>query len=280
MKHNAFLLFYDDNCPLCVWYTNLFVKYDLLAPENRIPFSTADEQTLSRIDLIRATNEIPLLDLANNKTYYGVDALLTILKQRFPSLSFVERSKPLSWFFRKLYALISYNRKVVVAKKCGDGQYDCSPSFNIRYRMLFIFTILACCIGCIPIIHQSLLLKLPGIELSVSALMAGLFIPILLTYGISFALPARQRFDWIGQHAMLGLLSILSLVPSLLIATFLSTEPWLLFISMACAAMFVSKEYIRRISFVLAFKRFPVLIAFNIGGALFFLAYLFLNTAL
>ena len=36
------VLLYDDYCPLCSWYSGLFVKFGLLNAGNRIPFSKAD----------------------------------------------------------------------------------------------------------------------------------------------------------------------------------------------------------------------------------------------
>src|SRR5574339_620126 len=35
------ILVYDDNCPLCTWYSGLFVKYGFLHTEGRKPSATA-----------------------------------------------------------------------------------------------------------------------------------------------------------------------------------------------------------------------------------------------
>src|SRR4051794_7231311 len=45
---------------------------------------------------------------------------------------------PVKRFLTRLYKLISYNRKVIVARKCGTGRFDCSPVFNVFYRVLFM----------------------------------------------------------------------------------------------------------------------------------------------
>ena len=54
------VLLYDDYCPLCSWYSGLFVKFGLLDAENRIPFSKADIEILTSIDVEKGRDEIPL----------------------------------------------------------------------------------------------------------------------------------------------------------------------------------------------------------------------------
>jgi hypothetical protein len=76
------ILIYDDNCPLCTWYSSLFVAWGLLPPEGRKPFSSVEPSLLLSIDLDKSRNEIPLLDTKSGKVLYGIDALLDILGQR------------------------------------------------------------------------------------------------------------------------------------------------------------------------------------------------------
>src|SRR5258705_555688 len=125
------ILLYDDYCPLCTWYSGLFVRTGLLKPANRVAFSKADLSILTAIDIEKAKDEIPLYDPDTNRTLYGLDSLLEILGQRFPFIKSIGTIAPVKWFFKKLYKFVSYNRKVIVAKKCGAGTFDCSPGFNI-----------------------------------------------------------------------------------------------------------------------------------------------------
>ena len=46
------ILLYDDYCPLCTWYSGLFVKFGLLSPGNRIPFSKVAVEILASITRI------------------------------------------------------------------------------------------------------------------------------------------------------------------------------------------------------------------------------------
>src|SRR5258706_13458694 len=82
MKADTRILLYDDYCPLCTWYSGIFVKSGLLKPENRIPFSKADIEILTTIDMEKGKDEIPLFDTKTQTTLYGIDALLEILGQK------------------------------------------------------------------------------------------------------------------------------------------------------------------------------------------------------
>jgi len=81
MANNKILL-YDDYCPLCSWYSGLFVKFGLLSPENRVPFSKADIAILTSIDVEKGRDEIPFIDIETGVTVYGVDTLLEILGKK------------------------------------------------------------------------------------------------------------------------------------------------------------------------------------------------------
>ena len=83
MSNNRILL-YDDYCPLCSWYSGLFVKFGLLSAENRIPFSNADIEILTSLDIGRGKDEIPYVDRQTGVTLYGIDTLLEILGQKTP----------------------------------------------------------------------------------------------------------------------------------------------------------------------------------------------------
>ena len=121
------VLIYDDNCPLCTWYSSLFVSCGLLPTEGRKPFSALDSSLLKAIDLDKSRNEIPLLDTKSGNVLYGIDALLEILGQRSGFIKTTGKIKPINWLLKKIYKFISYNRKVIVAKKCSTGAIDCSP---------------------------------------------------------------------------------------------------------------------------------------------------------
>lgn len=133
------VILYDDNCPLCCWYTGAFVKTGLLPPDGRQSFSALDPAQLhTQLDIDRSKDEIPLLDTAGGETIYGVDSLLYILGQRWPWMVKVANWPPMNWLIRRFYKFVSYNRRVIVASQTPAGAFDCSPQFNYFYRYLYL----------------------------------------------------------------------------------------------------------------------------------------------
>ena len=133
------IIVYDDNCPLCCWYTGAFVETGLLTPDGRQAFGEIDpDKMANQLDLERSKDEIPLLDVNGGATLYGIDSLLYILGQRWPWMVHVARWAPINWFIRSLYKFISYNRRVIVGSQTPEGSFDCSPQFNSFYRYLYL----------------------------------------------------------------------------------------------------------------------------------------------
>jgi len=96
-----------------------------------------------QLDLARSKEEIPLLDHAGGATRYGIDSLLYILGQRWAWVPAVARLRPVDWFLRRLYRLVSYNRRVIVANNTPAGAFDCAPPFHLFYRVLYLLLALA-----------------------------------------------------------------------------------------------------------------------------------------
>lgn len=141
MKTSSKVLIYDNDCPLCKAYTKVFVQTGLLPVTGRQHFNTVDPEIFKLVDLEKCNNEIPLVDLSEKKVWYGIDALLEILAGKFPVLKKWGNFPPIKWFLQRLYKLISYNRKVIVAIPAPNG-YDCSPQFQVFYRVLFLLLLL------------------------------------------------------------------------------------------------------------------------------------------
>lgn len=130
---------YDDQCPLCQWYTGEFVKFGLLEEEKRLTFRNLHKQAdINQIDLERAKSEIPLVDLNGDKTLYGIDSLIYVLKSSFPRLMRLAEIKPLYWFFKRLYFLVSYNRRIISGAHKTYYICDCTPPFSLKYRLAYL----------------------------------------------------------------------------------------------------------------------------------------------
>lgn len=131
-------IIYDDNCPLCKAYTTAFVQGGFLQNENRISFTEVNMQQF-KIDWQKAKHEIPLVDLKTGEVKYGVDALAEILQQKIFFIKPILNIQLVNWFVKKLYKLISYNRKIIVASTpTASVNFDCTPDFNFFWRWMFI----------------------------------------------------------------------------------------------------------------------------------------------
>jgi predicted DCC family thiol-disulfide oxidoreductase YuxK len=275
MKTSNKILVYDDHCPLCVWYTGLFVKYRLLSAENRIAFSVAPESLLSQIDFDKGKNEIPLIDTEKGEVVYGLDALLLILGQNFPPVKKFASVKPVYWFLKKLYKLVSLNRKVVVAKKCGKGEIDCSPEFNIKYRLLFISFSLLLAMSLLPAAYHAVRPVLSVSAISTKQLLVAALLLASINYLFSFCFPREKRFEYLGQHAMMGLLFLLAMAPLPIAASLIQVPSIILFLYLALVAIFLTKEYTRRMRFVGSPANRPLTLVLNTGSSLLFTWYIF-----
>jgi len=132
-------LFYDENCPMCQWYSQKLVDVGMLEAEGRCSFSEVEKHmTSGEVDQRMARNQIPLIIASKNTTVYGVDALLYLIGKRFGVIERIGRLWPVYQLLLRLYKLISYNRRVVIPNY-KDSKHDIStPTFNVKYRYLFL----------------------------------------------------------------------------------------------------------------------------------------------
>lgn len=269
------ILLYDDYCPLCTWYSGLFVRYGLLKPGNRVAFSKADLSILAAIDLEKGKDEIPLFDPATHQTVYGIDALLEILGQRISFIRRAGNARPARWILKKLYKLISYNRKVIVARKCGQGTFDCSPGYNAVYRIAFmILFLLFNSIMLFPI-HEHVLRHLSFYHLNTLDLQAGHLVFVSFNCIMAIFLGRRVAIEYLGQVNMLAILSILLLTILLPLTSILIFPEWLITGYLLLTTVFIIKEYFRRMQYAGILGRYWIVVWINIACLSLFLAYVF-----
>jgi predicted DCC family thiol-disulfide oxidoreductase YuxK len=269
------ILLYDDYCPLCNWYSGLFVKFGLLQPANRVAFSKADLSVRTAIDIERGKDEIPLFDPATHQTLYGIDALLEILGQKMPFIRRVGNVKPIKWLLTKLYKLISYNRKVIVARKCGPGTFDCSPVFNIFYRVIFLVLFLLFNSLMLFPLHAHLFQQLSFYHLKDSELETGHLIFVGVNCIIATFLNRRMAIEYLGQVNILAIISILLSSCLMLFTFFLPAPVWIILVFLAGITLIIIKEYFRRMKYAGIFETYRPVVWINIACLIIFLAYVF-----
>ena len=268
------ILVYDDNCPLCTWYSGLFVKYGFLNDDGRRPFSTLDNNLLSKIDFDKSRNEIPLIDTSTHKVLYGIDALLEILDQKIPFIKAMGNIAPLTWILKKIYKLISYNRKIIVAKKCGPGTIDCSPDNNYGYQFMFLAICLVFNTAMLYPFQISVLGKLSYYHLSVFELQASHFAFVLSNCTLAFSFSRSKGYEYLGQVNMLATSAILLLTPLMIIKLFFNSE-WFVTIWLIASATFVFMEYIRRMEYAGILSNNKWIVSMNLLCLTVFILFLF-----
>lgn len=273
---NNKILIYDDNCPLCSWYSSLFVKTGLLPANGRKAFSSLDPSLLNLIDYNRGRNEIPLIDEVSGKVFYGIDALLEILGKRFPFIKSVGRRKPIHWLLKKLYKLVSYNRKIIVAKKCGTGNIDCSPDMNYRYRLIFLLISLMFNTILLFPLNNELFSPLAGSIIPGNKLQAAHFGLVAGNCLLALKLNQVRAMEYLGQVSMLALLTILLLIPLMTIQYWFVLPGWLNVMYMAATAIVIFKEYLRRMEYAGVLNNNRWIAAINLTGMFGLILFLFL----
>ena len=275
MKTNNKILLYDDYCPLCTWYSGLFVKFGLLNSGNRVAFSKADLAVLTAIDIEKGKDEIPLFDPATHQTMYGIDALLEILGQKIPFIKLIGNIKPIKWLLKKIYKLISYNRKVIVARKCGPGSFDCSPAFNTFYRIIFLLLFLLFNSLMLLPLHNHVFTQLSFYHLSTAQLQAGHFVLVGINCLLASFLGRKAAVEYLGQVNMLALISILLLTTLMFFTSFFSIPEWIIISGLALITGFIIKEYYRRMKYAGILARHKSIVLINIICLGIFLGYVF-----
>lgn len=268
------ILVYDDNCPLCTWYSGLFVKYGFLKADGRQPFSTLDDSLLSKIDFGKSRNEIPLLDTETNKVVYGIDALLEILDTKIPFIKATGNFAPLKWVLKKMYKLISFNRKVIVAKKCGRGSIDCSPDVNYLYRFIFMTIFLVFNTLMLLPLHEHLFSRLSYYHLSVWELQAAHFAFVAINCTLAFTFSKERGYEYLGQVNMLALSAILLLSVLMIIAYFMFSE-LILTMGLIIISAFIFKEYTRRMEYAGVLPNNKWIVSLNLLSLNCFVLFLF-----
>ena len=150
------MVLFDAECPMCQAYTLAFIKTGMLDNHGRAAYQNELNSSCPLIDKQRAVNEIALVNLQNGEVTYGVKSLFKIIGNAFPVFGPLFSLKPFEWLMSKLYAFISYNRRVIIPAQINNGSFGWQPSFKIQYRLAYLlFTWF--CSGCILTAYAHLL---------------------------------------------------------------------------------------------------------------------------
>lgn len=242
------VIIYDDSCPMCAWYTGIFVNTQMLPPEGRMGFTeVAQSPLLPQLDLNRARHEIPLVDTNGGATIYGLDAMVHIIGSRFPLVKWLLGIKPVHAFFTQFYHFISYNRRVIAGTAKATKGIDCTPDVNLTYRAAYIvFTFMvSLAIGFGFADSLSAYLPVPISTMQVLVLVGSSWVLALVPGTIW--LPTK-KLDYIGNQATVLLIGSLVLLPGMVLQSI--TGPVSIAIPMISVALSIGLmfwEHLRRL---------------------------------
>jgi len=132
------VVLFDGECPMCRTYTLAFVKTGMLDTDGRVDYQNGMDVVCPVIDKQRAVDEIALVDLKSGEVTYGIKSLFKILANACPVFGPLFSFRPFAWLMSKVYAFISYNRRVIIpAPESSDG-YVYQPSFKLHYRLAYL----------------------------------------------------------------------------------------------------------------------------------------------
>ena len=88
-----------------------------------VPFHACDAKSISMLNQEKMTNEIPLVNIAQQSVRYGTDAIIAIIGKKHPTLAKIASWRAFQPFIKTLYSFISYNsRDVRTSEDCRSSE--------------------------------------------------------------------------------------------------------------------------------------------------------------
>jgi hypothetical protein len=203
------LILYDAECPMCKVYTQAFTATGMLDTGGRAPYQNLKGFSCPTVDRKRAVNEIALVNITTGEVSYGIDSLFKVIGNAFPALKPLFAFRPFAWSMCKLYAFISYNRKVIIpATKATNPTLQ--PTFSLKHRIAYLMA--ATLIAALILTHYARLLPYPGNAYREYLVCSGQL--LFQGFIVSVIAPAK-RWDYLGNMMTISLAGSLLLLPAL-----------------------------------------------------------------
>ena len=203
------LILYDAECPMCKVYTQAFTATGMLDNDGRAPYQNLKGFSCPTVDRKRAVNEIALVNITTGEVSYGIDSLFKVIGNAFPLFKPLFAFRPFTWTMRKLYAFISYNRKVIIpAPKTTNPTLQ--PTFSLKHRIAYLIT--ATLIAALILTNYARLLPYPGNACREYLVCSGQL--LFQGFIVSVIAPAK-RWDYLGNMMTISLAGSLLLLPAL-----------------------------------------------------------------
>jgi predicted DCC family thiol-disulfide oxidoreductase YuxK len=237
------IILYDAECPMCKLYTKAFTQMGMLAANGRASYQNMPQEACPLVDRQRAVNEIALVNTQTGEVSYGIHSLFIVFGNALPMLKPLFGFGPFVWLMRKVYAFISYNRRVIIPV-VHEQESSIQPTFRLGYRLLYlVFTWLVVA----AILTKYAVLLTPLVPLG------NVYREYLICGGqilfqgvvINWYAPAK-RWAYLGNMMTISLAGSLLLLPALMLVKFLDVNAAVYTLYFLGVAGLMFLEHIRR----------------------------------
>jgi predicted DCC family thiol-disulfide oxidoreductase YuxK len=240
---NNHLILFDADCPMCRAYTNTFVSAGILNKQGRMAYQELTPEACPIVDRQRAANEIALVNQTTGQVTYGIESLFKIFAAAAPLLKPLFTFKPFIWLMSKIYAFISYNRRVIMPSPASDN-YAFQPAFKLSYRIAYLlFTWAVTAYILTRYIHLMHGLLPQGTAYREYLVCGGQ----MFFQGFIISFIAKDKFwNYLGNMMTISFGGALLLIPGLLLGHWFNITPlfYVLYFMAVAGLMFL--EHIRR----------------------------------
>lgn len=236
------VILYDANCPMCNIYTSAFIKTKMLGKDGRNAYQEMPENVCPYVDMKRAVNEIALVNTQTGQVTYGVHSIFKIIGNTIPFLQLLFTFKPFVYLMSKVYALISYNRKVIVPARAKPNEL--LPDFRLHYRLLYL--LLSWLITAYILTNYA---KVISPEVPFGNTYREYFIcggQMLFQGLVCLFYRPTKTWDYLGNMMTISLAGSILLLPFLWIGTYLNFSSTVFIVYFLAVAGLMFAEHVRR----------------------------------
>jgi hypothetical protein len=237
-----YLILYDAECPMCSAYTQAFVKAGLFENKGRTPYQQLAPNACPMVDRQRAVNEIALVNQQTGEVTYGINSLFKIFGSAMPYFKPLFNFKPFVWLMSKVYAFISYNRRVIIP--AGGDDFEYQPTFRLSYRVAYLMFTWAVTAYFLTQYADLLIGTIPAGNIYREALICGgqIFFQGLIVSLVN----KKERWNYLGNMMTISFAGSLLLGVMLMLSGLIGHHPlfYSLYFMLIAGLMFL--EHIRR----------------------------------
>lgn len=239
---NNHVILFDNECPMCYAYTKAFVKTGMLPQNGREAYQEMPSNVCPLVNHQKAADEIALVNTETGEVTYGIRSLFKIIAYAIPFFKPLFLFGPFVYMMQKLYAFISYNRKVIIPVAIKENSLQ--PTFKLHYRIVFLlFTWMVT--ACILTAYAHLITDfVPSGSKYREYLICG---GQLFFQGLVITFYRKEKlWDYLGNMMAISFAGALLLFPIVVLSKYFNFQPlfFLLYFLMVAGLMFL--EHVRR----------------------------------